>query len=409
MSSRWRRCTGRVVLSSGLLGGCAGTALVAGQGPSDGGASSVDSGAPPAVDSGGVVVPDTGSPPLYDSGSATSPDASITEEGGCPTGAAAKIEPAGFWDESGIPPTTNLVTFKFLNRTNGTFQDSELYWEDASSAGDGQSHSFADSPTYDAPALSGRLYVYICSAQDSANYASCSSSPSSSKYFDWLEHNIFTQGTDTVWAGNTTRVNEFGLKLAFRADYATGTPDTRGEDYGTFCEARATTFQRFVNEVPTEFQMLAQPPFAPYQIIEPGAGGMLDAYPTYYNSWEQQIWTANGITLSLPGNDLTGAPLSTLPDLTAAIHRHTGGTAGSFNSDGTIASSSTICTDDTTFYQADPSDHYSKFWHDHALLNKTYGFNYDDSCNTESSYVYATDPTFHTRRRRLVRPASRAP
>ena len=52
---------------------------------------------------------------------------------------------------------------------------------------------------------------------------------------------------------------------------------------------------------------------------------MLDMYPTYFNSWEQQIWTANGITLSLPGNDLTGAPLSNLPDLTAAIHRHTGG------------------------------------------------------------------------------------
>jgi hypothetical protein len=412
MKYRGIGCARTIVLHSALLAGCASSPqdIVAGSDMPEGGAI-VDASSPSAMDSGTTARPDTGASSV-DSGSAPTPDGGApidasrpdtsapgpdaagppADAGGCPTGAAAKVAPSGFWDSSNIPAARNLVMFKFLNRTNGKFHDSELYWTDTSSAGDGKPHSFAEAPTYDAPALSGRMYFYICSSQDAANYGSCSRDPTASKYFDWIEHNIFTQG-GTVWAGNTTRVNEFGLKVAFRAQYASGAPDDRGEDYGTFCEDRAATFQRFIDEVPMEFRMLAQPPFAPYQIPEPGAGGVFGQYPNYYTAWEQQIWSSNGITLPMPSIDLTAAPLTQLPDLTAAIHRHEGGTRGSFNSDGTVASGSSVCTDPASFYATAPYDGYAKFWHDHALGGLTYGFNYDDDCG-QSSYVWANNPQY---------------
>jgi hypothetical protein len=353
-----------------------------------------DSGLPTrdsGVSDSGAGMPETGTVPPSDSGLS---DSGVVPpgDGGCPTGASAQIAPAGFWDSSNVPPTQNAVTFKFLNRTNGKVQDGELYWASTGGGADGSVHSFADAPTYDAPAISaGRLYLYICSQQDPSNYAQCSSNPTLSQYFDWIEHNI--SANPTIWYGNTTRVDSFGLKLAFQVQYASGAADTRGEDYGLFCEDRAATFQRFISEVPTEFQSLAQAPFAPYKIPEPGQGslGQSGANANYYDSWAQQIWSANGITIPLPGPDVTGNALNALPDLVAAVHRHMGGAAGSFNSDGTTKSSPAIC-DDTKFYQAAPADYYSKFWHDHAIVHKQYGFNYDDSCNTESSYVVANSP-----------------
>ena len=42
-----------------------------------------------------------------------------------------------------------------------------------------------------------------------------------------------------------------------------------GEDQATFAEDRAATFQQFINEVPTEFKVLAQTQ-APFRIIAPG-------------------------------------------------------------------------------------------------------------------------------------------
>jgi hypothetical protein len=376
--------------------GCATTPSWESQQPDSGAPeASSDSGAPQdsavPVDT-GAGMPDSGTMPPPDSG-ATMDSGPVMGDGGCPTGAAAQVAPAGFWDSSKVPPTQNAVTFKFLNRTNGKFQDSELYWASTGGGADGSVHSFVDAPTYDARAISaGRLYLYICSQADAANYAKCSSNPTASQYYDWIEHNI--SAGPTIWYGNTTRVNQFGLKLAFQVQYASGTPDTRGEDYGLFCEDRATTFQRFVSEVPAEFQSLAQPPFAPYTIPEPGQGslGQSGANANYYDSWAQQIWSANGITIPLPGPDVTGDALNSLPDLVAAVHRHVGAAAGTFNADGTTKSSTAICND-TAFYMASPADYYSKFWHDHAIVHKQYGFNYDDSCNTESSYVVAKSPT----------------
>jgi len=72
--------------------------------------------------------------------------------------------PPGFWDPSDIPPAKNVMMFKFLNRTNGQFTDSELFWSFKSGT-IAETHSFAEQPTYDMPAnSSGRMYFYVCAA-----------------------------------------------------------------------------------------------------------------------------------------------------------------------------------------------------------------------------------------------------
>ena len=103
-------------------------------------------------------------------------DASSASGGG--DGAA----PAGFWDTSNIPAAKNVMTFKFLNRTNGKYADSEVYWS-FKNGSISETHSIADQPTYDMPAnASGRMYFYLCGASD----ATCASDPTKSKYLSLI-------------------------------------------------------------------------------------------------------------------------------------------------------------------------------------------------------------------------------
>ena len=83
---------------------------------------------------------------------------------------------------------------KVLNRTNGEYLDSRVYW-----SFNGQTHSIAEQPYLDMPVnLASRKYFYLGSP--------------GSRYQDFIE---FTVGAD-VFNGNTTRVDGFGLKLALR-------------------------------------------------------------------------------------------------------------------------------------------------------------------------------------------------
>jgi hypothetical protein len=85
----------------------------------------------------------------------------------------------GFWDASSMPTAKNVMTFKFLNRTNGQFPDSHVFWS-VTINGATQTHSIADQQFYDMPAnASGRIYVYLGSVGTSQN-----------NYYDFLEYTI---------------------------------------------------------------------------------------------------------------------------------------------------------------------------------------------------------------------------
>ena len=262
-----------------------------------------------------------------------------------------------FWgDTSTIPAAQNVLMLKILNRTNGKYPDSQVFW-----SYNGLAHSIADQPYFDMPVNSaGRMYFYLGSPN--------------SQYFDFIE---FTVGA-AVFNGNTTRVDAFGLKLAMRLHSHDGNDVSVGEDLATFTEDRAVTFQKFVNEVPAEFKVLAQSQ-APYRIIAPGSdpafrtGGVNQ---NYFTSYAQSTF---GITA--PTSDIFGCAgvLATDPGRCAALNRHV------------AQLPQAQWSDPTQYYQAAPANYYAKFWHDHAINNLAYGFPYDDDAG-QSSFISHGSP-----------------
>ena len=266
--------------------------------------------------------------------------------------------PDSFWgDISSIPAAQNVVEVKILNRTNGKYPDSQVYW-----SFNGQTHSIAEQQYLDMPANSaGRMYFYLGSP--------------TSQYFDFIE---FTVGA-SVFNGNTTRVDAFGLKIAMRLHAKDGYDVQVGEDYQTFTEDRAVTFQKFSDEVPTEFKHLATAT-APYRIMAPGSDAAFRSggqYQTYLSSYAAQ----NGITAAT--SDIFGCAgtLAGQPQQCAALNRHT--------IDLPQAQWETV----SNFYRGAPANYYAKFWHDHSLGNLAYGFPYDDVAG-QSSFVSHGSPQY---------------
>jgi F5/8 type C domain-containing protein/glycosyl hydrolase family 64 (putative beta-1,3-glucanase) len=267
-------------------------------------------------------------------------------------------DPGSFWgDTSTIPPAQNVLTVKILNRTNGHYPDSQVYW-----SFNGQTHSIAEQQYLDMPVNSaGRMYFYLGSPN--------------SQYYDFIE---FTVGA-SVFNGNTTRVDAFGLKLAMRLHAHDGYDVSVGEDQATFAEDRAVTFQNFINAVPAEFRVLAQDT-SPYRIIAPGshanfrAGGVNANYFTAY---------ANSVGISAPTSDIFGCAgvLAGNPNMCAALNRHVA----------TLPQAQ--WGDSSQYYLAAPANYYAKFWHDHAINHLAYGFPYDD-VGGYSSFVSHGNPQY---------------
>lgn len=273
-------------------------------------------------------------------------------------GAASAAPLDDFWgDTSTIPAAHNVLMVKVLNKTNGKYPDSQVYWSFG-----GQTHSIAEQPYIDMPANSaGRMYFYLGAPN--------------SQYQDFIE---FTVGPD-VFNGNTTRVDGFGLKLALRLHAHDGFDTQVGEDQATFAEDRAVTFQRFQNEVPAEFKHLATVD-APYRIPSPGndtafrPGGQ---YANYFTAYAQSAGS-NESTANIFG---CAGSLSTDPAHCSALNRHVAQLPQS------------QWSDPAQYYQAAPANYYAKFWHDHAINHLAYGFPYDDYAG-QSSFISHGDPQY---------------
>jgi hypothetical protein len=232
---------------------------------------------------------------------------------------------------------------------------------------------------------SGRMYFYLGNVGQG-----------NTDYYDFIEYTIGAAATAGTYFfnGDTTRVDAFGIKLAFQLTCGDGTDIAVGENAATFAENRATTFQRYLNAVPADFQPEAQT-YAPYRIIEPGAGGFNAGglYQDYYTAYIGEVWASNNLTIPLAGAN--GSGLTDYPNLSAAIYRHTAG-PGTFNPDGTLISQA-MWGNPSAFYQTDPADHYAEFFHANAINGQQYAFPYDDaggyssdvSCNNPSTLLVA--------------------
>ncbi|MCF3964141.1 beta-1,3-glucanase family protein [Streptomyces fuscigenes] len=256
-----------------------------------------------------------------------------------------------FWgDTSTIPAAHNMIMVKVLNRTNGAYPDSQVYW-----SFNGQVHSIAEQPYLDMPAnSSGRMYFYVGSP--------------TSQYQDFIE---FTVGGG-VFNGNTTRVDAWGLPLAMRLHATDGYDVQVGDSQSLFDESRDQVFADFAAAVPQQFQVLTRTQ-APYRIIAPGSDPSFQpggANANYFTSYAQSVGVNEttqhifGCAGSLAGN----------PNMCAALNRHVAQLPASQQSD------------PAQFYKGAPANYYAKFWHDHAINALAYGFPYDD-VDGQSSYI----------------------
>ena len=293
---------------------------------------------------------------VHITGTVTTPTTPTTPPTSTPPGGTTM--PDSFWgDTSGIPAAQNVVEVKILNRTNGKYPDSQVYW-----SFNGQTHSIAEQQYLDMPANSaGRMYFYLGTPN--------------SQYFDFIE---FTVGAN-VFNGNTTRVDAFGLKIAMRLHAKDGYDVQVGEDYQTFTEDRTATFQKFSNEVPAEFKHLATAT-APYRIMAPGSDAAFRSggqYQTYMSSYASQ----NGISAAT--SDIFGCAgvLAGQPQQCAALNRHT------------IDLPQSQWENVANYYRAAPANYYARFWHDHALRRLAYGFPYDDVAG-QSSFISHQNPQY---------------
>ncbi|MFI0896757.1 discoidin domain-containing protein [Streptomyces sp. NPDC020983] len=281
-----------------------------------------------------------------------------TTDGGGSTGGTTggTTPPDDFWGTTGdIPAAHNVMELKILNRTNGAYPDSQVYW-----SFNGQVHSIAEQPYFDMPAnSSGRMYFYVGSPN--------------SQYYDFIE---FTIGAN-VFNGNTTRVDAWGLPLAIRLHSHDGQDIQLGDSQDLFTMSRDQVFQSFQNAVPSQFKVLAQTQ-APYRIIAPGSdpsfrqGGVNANYFTAY---------AQSVGVNEPTSNIFGCAGSMAADAAkcAALNRHT----------------ATLPTDQqqdpARFYGGDPANWYAKYWHDHGINHLAYGFPYDDVAG-QAAYASQQNP-----------------
>ncbi len=267
--------------------------------------------------------------------------------------------PASFWgNTSAIPAASDVLEVSIVNQTNGQYPDSQVYW-----SFNGQEESIAQQPYIDMPANSAcRMYFYLGSPN--------------SPYYDFIE---FTVGPSSINV-DTTRVDRFGLKLALLLHGHDGSNQEVGENYATFQESRAATFQRFENSVPTEFKELATDQ-APYGIPSPGndpafqPGG---AYANYFTSYAAAAGDTSDSTAQIFG---CGGTLASNPPLCAGLNRHVAQLPAAQQSN------------PANFYQAAPANYYAQFWHANAINGLQYGFPYDDDAG-QSSDISISNPQY---------------
>jgi hypothetical protein len=265
---------------------------------------------------------------------------------------------AAFWDTTKIKKEPGKLWYTILNRTGGQFPDSMIYW----AIGDfGAPVRLSDSAHIDfTKNASGRLYIMV---GYKPTYPG--NMRPRTQAWDFEEHTNGPDNNGSIWFhGNTTRVDAYGLPMAYRL-HCTNFDTVRGEQYHVFFQTRQSFFAEYLNEVPKEFTDLGLIQ-APYRIPNPANGqiGRNGQYADYWNKYT----AAFGINAQAY---LDGIPE---PKISAGCHRHVMGLS--------VAEQA----DDHNYYKEAPCNFYSYFLHRRAIDGRCYGFPYDDYANW-SSYI----------------------
>jgi len=252
------------------------------------------------------------------------------------------------------------------------------------------------------------------------------SDPNIDVTFDFAEMAILP---DTGFYGNTTRVDQFGFPVRLRLQGLDGYDQTVGET-----ATRASLFSAWASSVPAQFAGLAQAPYSPYRIVAPAHGsfGTSGANAHYLDSYIQGLWTkyaSQTLTFTDQQGTFTGHVVNGQFQFTdgkgtytiqrapttqeallgnGVLNDATGQTPGTAGYDKQLQIQAQMCAainrhivEDPahwytpSYFYANPSNSYSKFWHDHSVNALSYGFAYDDVGGFSSS-LHTEKPTIAT-------------
>jgi hypothetical protein len=264
------------------------------------------------------------------------------------------------------------LVYTFVNRTNGKFSDDQCFW----SLNNGRDwHSFATEPSVPCPAGNGRVYLRVGTApRNFDDRQTC---------WDFFEY-AYGDGT---WNGNTTQVDAFCIPM---------TIELNDKKVG-MTKSRSKLFELFRKGAPKQFQSCVKGDF---WILSPCRAGFgkEGPYHDYFDQYVAAVWgmyakerttpsgkwigkVVDGALIFTPTGD--GAPLRCArkpstqdvllgtgvlagnPQFCAAMNRHVLADPADWNNS-------------AKFYQAEPCNWYAKFFHEHSLDHKAYGFCYDD-------------------------------
>ena len=282
-------------------------------------------------------------------------------------------------------PAADTGFYKFVNATGGKFTDDEISWTQ-----DGKTwHTLKESPT--APVKmggGGRIYVKMENAKTGESY----------KDFIEFAHN------HAGWFGNTTQVDAFVIPLTIEIFDADGTSHAAG-----ITQSRSELFKLFAAQAPAEFKPLVQ---ENKRIVSPHISGFQKGQPygNYFDKYVDEIWDTYAKEKTLPsgwtGKVVDGAlifskpgskdfvlkakpttqdillgtnELGHSPAFCAAFNRHVAADPGDWNNP-------------ATYYKKEPYNFYAKFWHEHTINGKAYGFCYDDVAQ-QDTLIHAKNPT----------------
>jgi hypothetical protein len=131
--------------------------------------------------------------------------------------------------------------------------------------------------------------------------------------------------------------------------------------------------------MPTQFKHLAQVQ-APYRILAPSTSAAFlpgGQYQNYFKTYTSSL----GYNVSTGDVFGCAGSLASNAALCGALNRHVAQLPPA------------QWGDSSTFYQSAPANYYARFWHNHAVGNKAYGFPYDDAAN-QSSFIALNNPRY---------------
>jgi beta-galactosidase len=266
----------------------------------------------------------------------------------------------------------DAISYRFINATHGKFAADQCFW----SLDNGRTwHSFAKEPTVACPKGNGRVYFALGKLPKNFDDREA--------HWDFIEY-AFDKGT---WHGNTTQVDAFCIPITIEL----------GEKKAGSAESRRKLFEAFRKGAPKEFQACVKGDF---WILSPCRAGFDRDGPNgkYFDKYIDENWghysiekktpsgkwmgkVTNGALIFTPVDGgksikcerkpitqeafLGSGILATNPQFCAAINRHVLADPADWN-------------DPEAFYKAEPYNWYAKFFHEHGIDKKAYGFCYDD-------------------------------